>query len=908
MHRSTIRLIVGVLTVVLPAGLHAQSSILGTVTEARTGRPIAEARVEATVPGGLPAGQTVSRAITDESGTFRVPNLEPGTYSVFVTRLGYQAQRVTVSVAANATANVTVAMPEAPTQLTEVVTTASRRTEKVIDAPATVSVVTTPEVQERPNVTMVDHLRALPGVDVAAGGLMQANVVARGFNNIFSGAMLTLTDNRFAFVPSLRVNVPYLIPETNEDIERIEVVLGPGAALYGPNTAGGVLHMITRSPFTSEGATLTIDVGERELLRGAVRTAWAPSQKFGVKGSYQYFRAEDWPTNPVDRDPNEIVPRDLRLERAGGQARVDLRPWENGEFIGTYGRTVAMNAVEPTGLGAGQVRDWMYETFQLRARHSRLFAQAFLNRSDAGETFLLRTNQPIVDESTQWVAQVQHGFDFRGHDLIYGMDYQATEPKTGGTVHGRNEDDDEITEFGGYLHGVARLSRLFEFVAAARYDTHNRVDEGVFSPRAALVWKPTDVQNVRLTYNRAFSQPSSVNLFLDLLAGRIPPDPNQPQLFGVRALGVPESGFTFRRDCTGGFDNLCMRVPAVFMGTGEQVPAQAAFLYRAAVAAAAPSLIAGGVPASIVGFLGTLQPTPAQVGTQLRVLNPVLGTFRDVAPTDLRDIAQIEPSINETYELGYKGVAWNRLQVVADIWREHRKNFVGPLIVETPNVFLDRPSLTAYLAAQLAPVAGPSAPVLAASIAAALAGISESTNAATRGIPLAVVNFDHPMSAQQDVILTYRNFGDLTVWGSDFAGELLFDRGFSLAGTFSHVSDDLFPRSEVGGVQDIVLNAPRTKGSLAVKYRNDVTGLASELRGRHVSSFPVQSGVFSDARVETYNLVDALFSWRPAVLGGALWSLSVQNLLDHKHKEFAGGAALGRLVMTRLQYTFGAQR
>ena len=83
-------------------------------------------------------------------------------------------------------------------------------------------------------------------MDISQGGLVQSNVVGRGFNNIFSGATLMLIDNRFAAVPSLRVNVPAFFPAANEDIENIEFVLGPGAALYGPNSAKGVLAITTQ--------------------------------------------------------------------------------------------------------------------------------------------------------------------------------------------------------------------------------------------------------------------------------------------------------------------------------------------------------------------------------------------------------------------------------------------------------------------------------------------------------------------------------------------------------------------------------------------------------------------------------------------------------------------------------------
>ncbi len=872
----------------------AQSgSITGRVTAADGGRPIAGARVEATV-----SGRTAGSATTDDNGQFRIVNLGEGSYSVTAARIGYQVQRVEGVAVGTGIATADVTMSRIPSLLDQVVTTASRAPEKILDAPASVSVVTEKEINERPSITVTDHIAALPGIDVARGGLMQSNVVARGFNNVFSGSMLTLTDNRFAYVPSLRVNIPYLIPTNNEDIERVELVLGPGAALYGPNAAGGVLHVITRSPFASGGTTLTVDGGERDVFRGAVRTAGALGEKFGYKLSYDSFRGNDW--RPAERDTLERVPRDFRLRRQGGEARVDFRPTPGSEITATYGRAVAGNAVEPTGLGPALVRDFSFETMQLRGRSGRLFAQAFLNRSDAGNTFLLRTLNPIVDKSTQVVGQAQHGFDLGGRQsFIYGFDYQHTVPKTDGSINGRNEDDDDITEIGGYLHSITRLTPKLELVSAARLDDHSRLEKNVFSPRVALVFKPTENQNIRATFNRAFSTPSTNNLFLDLLAGRIPT--TGTQLYGVRALGVPASGFTFKRDCAGGLNSLCMRVPTAFGGTGTQIPAAAALLYRAAVGAASARLIAGGVPASLVSYMASLQPTSAQVSTQLRILNTANGSFLDVAATDVRDVAPINPTTNSTFELGYKADIASRLRLSMDLWREQRRNFVGPLIVETPNVFLDRATLQAYLTAQLTPVAGAAtAAAVAASVAPALAGISGSST--VTGVPLGVVNFDHPLSSASDVIVTYRNFGKLSVWGTDFGAEWLVGDRYSVVGTLSHVSKDFFPRTEIGGVQDISLNAPRSKGSLAGRFNDEPKGMSAELRFRAVTSFPVYS--FINGNIKSYQLFDAGFSFRPAVLRGALWAINGTNIFNNKHTEFVGGGEIGRLVMTRLQATF----
>ncbi|MEP6905159.1 MAG: hypothetical protein ABI875_03700, partial [Gemmatimonadales bacterium] len=139
-------------------------------------------------------------------------------------------------------------------------------------------------------------------------------------------------------------------------------------------------------------------------------------------------------------------------------------------------------------------------------------------------------------------------------------------------------------------------------------------------------------------------------------------------------------------------------------------------------------------------------------------------------------------------------------------------------------------------------------------------------------------------------------------WGSDLGAQYLLDGGFSVTGTYSFVNKKLFPRSEVGGVSDISLNAPANKHSFAVNYRDEAKGVSAELRERHVDGYRALS--FIDGQINPYTLVDANFSIRPSFLNGVMWSLNGTNLLDKKHQEFVQGGIIGRLLMTRVQVTF----
>ena len=159
--------------------------------------------------------------------------------------------------------------------------------------------------------------------------------------------------------------------------------------LYGPNTTSGVLALFTKDPFTYPGTTVTVDAGNQSVLRGSFRTAWAPTPKFGFKATLEGFRGTEWPFLAADTI-GEQKPRDQDLRRYGGELRADFRPTPASEIIANYGRSGAGNAVEPTGLGPAQVKDWVYQTYQLRGRFKQTFAQVFLNTSDAGGTYPAR--------------------------------------------------------------------------------------------------------------------------------------------------------------------------------------------------------------------------------------------------------------------------------------------------------------------------------------------------------------------------------------------------------------------------------------------------------------------------------------------------------------------------------------
>ena len=906
------------------ATVSVQAAILNiTVTDARTGNKLNN--VSITVK---PEDGDAAKGVSDTNGTLGFADLAAGVYTITVFSQGYAIKVLeNVEFSADETKSVEISLSSEVIELDKISITASRRKEKVLEAPASVALLDDSDIKDRVALSVIEHLKSLRAVDVVTSGIGTSYVVVRGFNNVFSGNLLSLVDNRIASVPSLRVNAYSLIPTISEDIEQIEVVSGPGAALYGPNSANGVIHILTRSPFTSQGTTVSIGGGERSLLIGSLRHAGVINDTIGYKLTAGYTRGHDWEEGRAEEDISGELEPLFDTSHARGEFRVDYSPSDDTAVILASGLTQA-SGIELTGIGAGQAKNWTYGYAQARFIYKDLFAQAFWNRSDAGDTYILRTGLPTIDNSNLYVGQIQHSYGIGDvQRFTYGLDVLLTRPDTEGTINGANEENDDINEIGVYLQSETNILPQLKLLAAGRTDNHNHLNNIVLSPRVALAFQPNDDHNVRLTYNRAFNTPGTSNLFLDILSRE------NPFMVGIdiRAQGVPsETGFTFKRSADGRPE---FRSP--FSPSGDNFipldsPAFTNVMWnvaRSAVMSGAKpvfkvGLAAQGLPVETVaalsaGFESIIPQQVAGVENVLRALDPATSGFIDVE--DVNDVDTLKPTITQTYEVGYKGIILNRLAFSADVYHSRINNFIAPLAVETPNVFLDAPTLSASLGQQIgAALADPQnaqlAQLLLAFDAPTQGGngdgspvdelvtlfVAGTENNGAAYIPFGTVTPEQAVDPNA-VMLTYRNYGDISLNGLDLNFTFFLNPSWSLGANYSFVSKDLF--ENVDGIGDIALNAPKNKYGANVQYTNIGLGLGMGLRARYVQGFPVRSGVYV-GEVESYWTVDLTAGYDIPLGPKPRLSVTVQNLLDRKHQQFVGTPEIGRLAIARLTQTF----
>ena len=266
-------------------------AIRGKVYDENNGNPLIGANVylENTSFGGScnVDGQYI---ITD------IPNNQ--TYTIVVKYLGYE--KFTKEITLNNNEVFDLDIPLTPTNIkvkaTEIVGNKKAIKDKITNSVATKELISSERIQVEASTNLGSYLKGLKGVDYTASGMDSYSISVRGFNSSFSSRLLTLTDGRVANIPALRVVSYNTIPQSQDDIEKMEVILGPATALYGANAHSGVVNIVSKAPSVSEGFSLhasgTSD--ERQLRKINGRFAKKINDHISFKLSGSYLNAYEW--------------------------------------------------------------------------------------------------------------------------------------------------------------------------------------------------------------------------------------------------------------------------------------------------------------------------------------------------------------------------------------------------------------------------------------------------------------------------------------------------------------------------------------------------------------------------------------------------------------------------------------
>lgn len=318
------------------AGLAQNVTISGTVRNSITKDPVPSVSV---VVKGSSAG-----TFTNENGAFKITVDKTPAVLVF-SSVGYETQEVT---AANESADLAVDFVPASSLGQEVVVSASRTPERILESPVSIERIGTATIRNAPATSYYDVVSTLKGVDVVASSLTFKTPTTRGFSGSGSTRVNQIVDGMDNQAPGLNFSVGSVIGLTELDVESMELLPGASSALYGPGGMNGTLLINSKSPFKYQGLSFQVKTGimhtdKRQrnaspYYNWSLRWGQKVSEKFAFKIGGELIQAQDWLAddyrnyNRLNTSNGEIVPGTRETDPNydgvnvyGDETSVDLR-------------------------------------------------------------------------------------------------------------------------------------------------------------------------------------------------------------------------------------------------------------------------------------------------------------------------------------------------------------------------------------------------------------------------------------------------------------------------------------------------------------------------------------------------------------------------------------------------------
>lgn len=310
---------------------HAQTTITGSVKDSKN-EPIPGANVKI-------IGESTG-TVSDSDGNFTLSTTKKPPFNIEVSSVGYGVKKVAIS---SDNQKVSVALADEETLLDEIVISASRTPERVLESPVTIERMNLQAIKNTTASTYYDGLENLKEVHFNTSSLGFKSVNTRGFATVANTRFMQLVDGMDNSSPALNFVLGNLIGISELDVASVEILPGASSALYGANAFNGIMFMNSQSPFDNQGLSAYLKYGQtsqetagtNNFYDFGVRAAHAFSDKFAIKGNFSYLQATEWIASDT---------RDLTINNTGSEVNP------NYDGLNFYGDEVTTN-LRGVGLG-----------------------------------------------------------------------------------------------------------------------------------------------------------------------------------------------------------------------------------------------------------------------------------------------------------------------------------------------------------------------------------------------------------------------------------------------------------------------------------------------------------------------------------------------------------------------------
>ena len=404
----------------------------------------------------------------------------------------------------------------------ESIVTASKGTQSPVDAANSTSIITEQDIRLSGITKIPELLRRLAGVDImeVTGG--QTEVSIRGFNQRLSNKTLVLVDGRSVYIDILGATIWQALSIGVEDIQRIEVVRGPGSALYGADAFNGVINIISKKPGEGKNG-ITGGYGTQGATHGSL---WASGREsefaWRLAAGYDYLPRWSREVPNGRADVRTGVGDQVESART---VRIDARGTRQIGKNTTFGIGAGLAQGSLEVLGIGPLNDIVLPRFvstdvttYLNAEHfdarlfwNRLRADNSLNVNYIGQSVLpARAEQNVVDGELVYKLKADLAKDLV-NDLRVGAAYRYKDVNWTYLDRRRIEN-----HYGLFVHDELKVSAILALVADYRIDWVPYLARFQQSPRGAVLIHPSKQSTVRASVSSAFRKPTFLESYLAL--------------------------------------------------------------------------------------------------------------------------------------------------------------------------------------------------------------------------------------------------------------------------------------------------------------------------------------------------------------------------------------------------------
>ncbi len=513
-HRKVYgRLIFAFLFLISPCYGQMHGTVKGVIRDAADGTPLPGANII--------IERTMLGASSDLTGSFTIPRIPPGTYSLKATMMGFRPFRQSITVEAGKTFHLTITMHQTVINMPDVVVTAGKKAQSFQDVPNSVAVISSRQIRQKNLFYVSDILEYTPGVTMVRG-----DVNIRGSSGFALGAgsrVLLLVDG-IPMMPGDSGNIKWdIIPMSQ--VERIEVVKGAGSALYGSHALGGVVNVISKEPTDRPYTELQFSAGVYDRpyydewrwtnrLLNFNQTDITHSQRignFGILLSAGRRESTGYQENGFYKRYNILGVLNYHFS---SQKQLTLQSnWTTGK----NGETLMWrNQNDVLEMPLPNIGDWTEaEKYSLNMVFRHLVNSRF--------TYKIRTSY-FYNEFFQHYHDVQAlskahklGFEWqadylwrKNHAFTFGI--EGIGDITRSAMFGNHE----ANTMAAYIQDEIRLYNWLTATLGCRYDYHHidiGVEDNQINPKFGLNFKPTLLTTVRFSMGRGFRSPTMAEMF-----------------------------------------------------------------------------------------------------------------------------------------------------------------------------------------------------------------------------------------------------------------------------------------------------------------------------------------------------------------------------------------------------------